>query len=202
MMILQYCSVCKAEYDMDVVPTADDDGVLWLQCPVCKGYLPKVKSSLQVVDAQREADEAATVSQSGTTLGNQSVSDPSAQTPEPEVVNIGDVAEVLDMDLDDVAAIIPDTEDEPSPEVKDAAVLVTDQDEGLELLEAMDVSKAVPYRPWQTYAAGDILHHLAWNDHGVVLDKEQLPGNRWVLKVRFAEAGLVRLIEDDGSRQA
>jgi hypothetical protein len=59
---------------------------------------------------------------------------------------------------------------------------------------------AVPYRPWQQYAEGDVIHHLAWNDYGVVLAKEVLPGHRCVVKVRFAEAGIVRLIEDQGER--
>ena len=191
MKISQYCSVCKAEYDMDVVPTDDDDGVLWLQCPLCKGYLPKVKSSLQVVDAQREEDARIHEGESGTDADDKSAT----LVPGP-----------ADLDLDAAAAVLPDSDDDADlvadHEAAGVAGTGDDLQEGLELLEAMDVSEAVPYRPWRIYAKGDILHHLAWDDHGVVLDKEMLPGNRCVLKVRFAEAGLVRLIEDDGSRPA
>ena len=37
--------------------------------------------------------------------------------------------------------------------------------------------------------------HLAWDDCGVVVAKEDLPGGRQVIKCYFAEAGVVRLIE-------
>jgi hypothetical protein len=36
--ILQYCSVCKKEFQMPVVEEADE--VIWLKCPGCQGYLP------------------------------------------------------------------------------------------------------------------------------------------------------------------
>lgn len=36
----QYCSVCKAQFDMTVVSEAGDDGVVWLKCPQCAGILP------------------------------------------------------------------------------------------------------------------------------------------------------------------
>ena len=62
----------------------------------------------------------------------------------------------------------------------------------------IDIDTAVPYRPWQTYDKGDVIHHLAWDDYGLVLEKEVLPGNRKVVKVHFTESGIVRLIEDDG----
>ena len=43
MKINQYCSVCKKHLDMEVIPTDDggDDGVIWLRCPECQGFLPK-----------------------------------------------------------------------------------------------------------------------------------------------------------------
>jgi len=207
MKIPQYCSVCKAEYEMDVVPTGDDDGVLWLQCPVCKGYLPKVKSSVALDDAATEHDAAASDTPEPDTSADETTAARATASPgeaEPAASSMSDAEPV---DLDAITASLPDvdahSDDEPaSKKAKDDDESVDDPDEGLELLEAADVSTAVSYRPWQTYEIGDILHHLAWDDHGVVLDKEQLPGNRRVLKVRFAEAGLVRLIEDDGSRPA
>lgn len=203
MKIPQYCSVCKAEYEMDIVPTADDDGVLWLQCPVCKGYLPKVKSSLKLDDAAGAADAGPAADEAEQEVPTPPPEDETPSEveaePEPETPTEPVVEEAVDVDLDAMAATAPDVEADETP---DEAEPVDDPDEGLELLETADVSTAVPYRPWKVYEIGDVLHHLAWDDHGVVLDKEQLPGNRRVLKVRFAEAGLVRLIEDDGSRPA
>jgi hypothetical protein len=38
--------------------------------------------------------------------------------------------------------------------------------------------------------------HLAWNDCGVVVGKEVLPGGRRVIKCWFQGAGVVRLIEN------
>ncbi|MBK7703284.1 MAG: hypothetical protein IPI34_10530 [bacterium] len=67
-----------------------------------------------------------------------------------------------------------------------------------DLVADLDLEKAVPYRPWQTYAEGDVIHHLAWDDFGLVVGKEVLPGNRRVVMVRFTNAGTVRLIEQDG----
>jgi len=160
MTILQYCSVCKTEYDMVVVPTADgdDDGVVWLQCPNCKGFLPKVSSSL----ALRGDAPAAALPEDGP-------ADPDA--------------------FDD-----DDDGDEPPRAAAPAPRAAADA----ELLADLDLDKAVPYRPWQTYAEGDVIHHLAWDDFGLVVGKEVLPGNRRVVMVRFTNAGTVRLIEQDG----
>ena len=61
--------------------------------------------------------------------------------------------------------------------------------------EEIDTSKAVSYEPAGSYAVGDVIHHRGWNDFGVVLAKEQLPGNRQVIRVRFMENGELQLIE-------
>ena len=161
MTILQYCSVCKTEYDMVVVPTADgdDDGVVWLQCPNCKGFLPKVSSSF----ALRGGAPAATAPEDG----------PQAQGP---------------ISADDDDAFDPPRESAPAHPVAGDAEPFAD----------LDLDRAVPYRPWQTYAEGDVIHHLAWDDFGLVVGKEVLPGNRRVVMVRFTNAGTVRLIEQDG----
>ncbi len=63
------------------------------------------------------------------------------------------------------------------------------------MLAEVDPAGAAPYRHWGTYEVGQCIHHLAWNDCGVVVAKEQLPGGRQVIKVYFEEAGVVRLIE-------
>ena len=62
-------------------------------------------------------------------------------------------------------------------------------------LEDLDVEAARPYEPSENYAVGDVVHHRGWNDYGVVIAKQMLPGNRRVIRVRFAESGEVQLIE-------
>ncbi len=63
------------------------------------------------------------------------------------------------------------------------------------ILAETDVSEAAPYRPWESYEVGQCINHLAWNDCGVVVAKEVLPGGRFIIKCYFEEAGVVRLIE-------
>jgi hypothetical protein len=41
-----------------------------------------------------------------------------------------------------------------------------------------------------------VVHHLAWDDYGIVVAKESLPGGRRIIKVFFDHAGTVRLIEE------
>jgi hypothetical protein len=38
--IHQHCSVCKADFDMDVIKQGSTEDVLWLKCPGCQGFLP------------------------------------------------------------------------------------------------------------------------------------------------------------------
>ncbi|MBK8165499.1 MAG: hypothetical protein IPK64_05955 [bacterium] len=63
-------------------------------------------------------------------------------------------------------------------------------------LAAADPVTAVPYRPWDTYEVGQCVLHLAWNDCGIVVAKEALPGGRRIIKCWFQGAGVVRLIEN------
>lgn len=62
-------------------------------------------------------------------------------------------------------------------------------------LEDLDVEAARPYDASEVFAVGDVVHHRGWNDYGVVLAKQVLPGNRHVIRVRFAQSGEVQLIE-------
>jgi hypothetical protein len=39
-LIEQYCSVCKKSFEMPVVEEAENNEVVWLKCPGCKGFLP------------------------------------------------------------------------------------------------------------------------------------------------------------------
>ena len=36
----QYCSVCKADYDMEIIKQGSSESVVWLKCPECQGFLP------------------------------------------------------------------------------------------------------------------------------------------------------------------
>ena len=44
-LIEQYCSVCKKTFQMKVVEEAENNEVIWLRCPGCKGYLPYMADS-------------------------------------------------------------------------------------------------------------------------------------------------------------
>lgn len=58
-----------------------------------------------------------------------------------------------------------------------------------------DVDSAKPYTPQGRFEVGDVLHHRGWNDYGIVLEKQELPGGRGLLKVRFVEQGEMQLVE-------
>jgi uncharacterized protein YbaR (Trm112 family) len=38
--IKQFCSVCKSDYEMEIIKQGSNESVLWLKCPECKGFLP------------------------------------------------------------------------------------------------------------------------------------------------------------------
>jgi hypothetical protein len=63
-----------------------------------------------------------------------------------------------------------------------------------DLVDEIDVSKAIPYESTRVYEVGDVVHHRGWNDYGVVLEIVELPGNRKTVKVRFSEHGEIQLI--------
>jgi hypothetical protein len=159
--INQYCSVCKKHLDMDLVPTDDggDDGVIWLRCPECRGFLPKFSGESvnrpPVGAGAEEADEDLTAIDAD--------------------IDVGDLEEA-------VAPAVPPTTGEPVAEYAAA-------------LAAADVSHALPYRSCGDFAIGEVIFHLAWDDCGLVVAKETLPGNRRGIKVYFATVGVVHLIE-------
>jgi len=168
-MIEQYCSVCKAVLEMSVVQTSEgeEDGVLWLRCPRCHGFLPKISDN---VDRPPRVAEPAPGAGSGPAESPAPGFDealPVADPPEPPGAAAAAVA---------AAALSPP----PMPD--------------------FDPETAIPYRPWDHFEIGTVIRHLAWDDYGVVLAKEILPGNRHAVKVQFERAGVVRLIEDSGER--
>lgn len=63
-----------------------------------------------------------------------------------------------------------------------------------ELLDEIDPDKARTYVEAETYEVGQVIHHLAWNDYGIVKATETLPGNRHIIRVRFVNAGEVQLL--------
>lgn len=50
--MIQYCSVCKDYYDMEVVEEGGENEVTWLRCPHCQGILPYMELS---EDAEKSA---------------------------------------------------------------------------------------------------------------------------------------------------
>lgn len=205
----QFCSVCKQYLDMEIVQTADgdDDGVVWFRCPQCQGFLPKLSSA---VEATAQADEVAAIPTGTRSRGG----DPKGGG-EPRLDEIDDAldldaldAEVpgdavpggpgdLDDEIDDDDDSEDDSEDDSdkSPDPGGAAK-AEPVHEYAAMLAAMDPGAALPYRPWETYEVGQCILHLAWNDCGVVVAKEALPGGRRVVKCWFQGAGVVRLIEN------
>lgn len=165
---------------MEVVPTEDgeDDGVIWLRCPRCQGFLPKIGAALQEEMAGRgdEDGEAEAVEDRGA-AGGEPAGTAEAEA-EPDREPEGEA---------DAAAEVPEKTGPPAEEGIPEAYAA--------MLAAMDVTAAVPYRPWNSYEVGDVVHHLAWDDCGVVVAKESLPGHRRIAKVYFEKNGIVRLIE-------
>jgi hypothetical protein len=199
--INQYCSVCKKHLDMEVIPTDDggDDGVIWLRCPECQGFLPKFTGEGLATDTTDRTDDAAAADAATTATlpAATGTSDPAAApagggdqvdqqgaTTTGHEVDATDSADAADAagPADDDAADEPATASEPIAEY--AAQLA-----------AADPEQARPYRPSSTYEVGDVVHHLAYGDIGIVVAKKTLPGGRLAVKVYFEEAGVVHLIE-------
>jgi hypothetical protein len=57
--IEQYCSVCKKTFDMPVVEEAENQDVIWLNCPGCRGYLPHMTNQEEVAEAEEHERETA-----------------------------------------------------------------------------------------------------------------------------------------------
>lgn len=215
----QFCSVCKDWLEMEVVPTGDgddDDGVIWFRCPQCQGFLPKLSGAdLQPGDDAGESDGGETPDAAAGD-GEAAAADDTApaatddmpwDSPAEMMAARGSEAadppvSPDDLDLDDVAAL-PDAEADAAPEAE-AGGGDAEEDSGppsepipeyAARLAAVDPSTSTPYRPWGTYEEGQCIHHLAWDDCGIVVGKEELPGGRKVIKCYFEEAGVVRLIE-------
>lgn len=192
---------------MEVVPTGDgdDDGVVWFRCPQCQGFLPKLSG----MDTPA-ADEAEVGVPAESTAGDLDIDEGAidgdlilGKAVDDDVIEDADDPAVDDDDDDDDAAEQDDkatggrargrsrTADREESEAGAEPVL-----EYAAMLAAVDPATAVPYRPWESYEVGQCVLHLAWDDCGVVVAKELLPGGRQVVKCWFQGAGVVRLIEN------
>lgn len=172
---------------MEVVPTDDgeDDGVIWLRCPDCGGFLPKIRDASPIGDEDADSPTAAAPITDDT--------DTAADEPTP----LAESAETAES-VESTETTTPIAGEDPSPEKPSEPVGPQEPlDEYAALLAEQDPASVVPYRPWNVYTEGDLVHHLAWDDVGVVVAKEALPGNRQVVKVYFEKMGVARLIEGD-----
>lgn len=203
----RFCSVCKQWLEMEIVPTADgdDDGVVWFRCPQCQGCLPKLSAvstdpggTASAGTGAADADESASADVTDVLL-------------DVDDLHLAAIADAIDADEPGVDDDADDEADEDSGEdVDDDAEVaaprpigvrapVTESEPVMEyaaMLAAVDPETSVPYRPWDTYEVGQCVLHLAWNDCGVVVAKEALPGGRRAIKCWFQGAGVVRLIEN------
>jgi len=197
---------------MEVVPTGDgedDDGVIWFRCPQCQGFLPKLSGSDPAEDAAATGDgtdDATVTADAAEPAAGESV-DKAAEggkgtlaweSPADMMAARDDDPVGVDADLladdptDDPVTLEPAIAGKPVPKPAPPAEPIA---EYAALLAAADQGAPSPYRPWGDYAVGECIHHLAWDDCGVVVAKEDLPGGRKVIKCFFEEAGVVRLIE-------
>jgi len=208
----QYCSVCKQWLDMEVVSSGDpedDDGVTWFRCPGCQGFLPKlnagaepqdsVSSSLENTSDADSAQATEPVVAASVADGDPAAED-STELPWDSPQDMLEAAEATS--VAEVSATMSDLEIGPEDDIPEVAKGSEGKApsepiaEYAAMLAEVDAEAAVPYRPWKTYEVGQCILHLAWGDCGVVVSKEALPGGRQVIKAYFADAGVVRLIEN------
>ncbi len=55
-MINQHCSVCKKDFDMEVVDGDESNDVIWLKCPGCEGFLPYMTEEKEEAGADASAE--------------------------------------------------------------------------------------------------------------------------------------------------
>ena len=179
---------------MEVIPTDDggDDGVIWLRCPECQGFLPKfsgegVTKPEPVVEAD---DQDAKTVEPGPVGLDSPTETPATSSPDRSTVAASDSEPDIQTVADDDSVKgkkkdSPDEESEPAEPIAEYAAM---------LAEA-DPATAKPYRPTSSFEVGDLIHHLAYGDQGIVVAKESIPGGRHVVKVFFENTGVMRLIE-------
>ena len=200
MKINQYCSVCKKHLDMDLVPTDDggDDGVIWLRCPECRGFLPKFSGDSKYTAAAKDPTPALAADPADVGGSpDRARAAVAGADPLEDLDLAGDEADA-DADADEAFSDEAEAEAEDEDEATQPPVPADAREpiaEYAAALAAADLAAARPYRSSGDYAVGEVVHHLAWDDCGLVIAKEPLPGNRRAIKVYFASVGVVHLIE-------
>jgi hypothetical protein len=56
--IKQFCSVCKSEFEMEIIKQGSNESVLWLKCPGCKGFLPYMPEVLTEAGSSNASDDS------------------------------------------------------------------------------------------------------------------------------------------------
>ena len=82
--IRQFCSVCKSDFEMDVVKQGSTENVLWLKCPGCQGYLPYMP------DEDEDSEEIGAVEDKAVALEDLDV-DGALEYSEEDVFEVGQV---------------------------------------------------------------------------------------------------------------
>lgn len=59
--IKQFCSVCKSEFEMEIIKQGSNESVLWLKCPSCKGFLPYMSEEEYTEARTTDPEESETV---------------------------------------------------------------------------------------------------------------------------------------------
>jgi hypothetical protein len=62
--------------------------------------------------------------------------------------------------------------------------------------DKLEVDKATPYTPWQSFHVGEAIFHSEWNDVGKVMSKMKLSDGSQSILVSFEKQGQRRLIEN------
>jgi hypothetical protein len=56
--IKQHCSVCKDDFEMEVIKQGSNENVVWLKCPGCQGFLPYIPEEDDGKESEQAVEEA------------------------------------------------------------------------------------------------------------------------------------------------
>jgi len=55
--IKQHCSVCKSDFEMEIIKQGSGENVVWLKCPGCQGFLPYMPDDDGVAKTEDETEK-------------------------------------------------------------------------------------------------------------------------------------------------
>lgn len=55
--IKQHCSVCKSDFEMEIIKQGSSENVVWLKCPGCQGFLPYMPEDASESNKEDEAEK-------------------------------------------------------------------------------------------------------------------------------------------------